>query len=227
MSCIPRPIINNRRLHLRIAEIFRVPPTEFKPQVDRKNRFIHPFVGGAFDPAKNRIRISRFSKPSTIKKIIRHERRHGFHELLRPQVSHSNEENERQFEETINPSIGLLTDVNNVLPRWKQRFPLLLAMLAPKSLLATPFFVLPELSRIHAFRKLIRAHGEDALILLYVSPPLTPKGAYSFQFSKWEKRMVAAGYLLPAGGLTEKGIAFLHDRLPPAQFRGRVDKLRN
>jgi hypothetical protein len=71
-------------------------------------------------------------------------------------------------------------------------------------------------------RKLIKKHGEDGILLLWVAPP---KKQDALQITKWEKEMVKKGYLKEDGGMTKKGLQYFRRHLQPAAIWKKLKEL--
>lgn len=69
-----------------------------------------------------------------------------------------------------------------------------------------------QLVRQTFVRNVIKRHGEDGLLLLWIAPP---KEMDALFVRSWEKKMVQNGYLKPEGGLTRKGLRYWRERLQP------------
>ncbi len=79
-----------------------------------------------------------------------------------------------------------------------------------------------QLRRQTKVRKLIKNHGEDGMLLLWVSPP---KKLNALKIPKWEKSMVKNGYLKKQGGLTRKGLQYFRRKLQTATVWNRLRKM--
>ncbi|MCX6802084.1 MAG: hypothetical protein NT067_03130 [Candidatus Diapherotrites archaeon] len=68
-----------------------------------------------------------------------------------------------------------------------------------------------------------RRHGVDGLILIFVNPPKDFKASKMF---KWEREMVAKGYLLKKGGMTRKGMQLARSLQPREMIFKRAKQAR-
>jgi len=71
---------------------------------------------------------------------------------------------------------------------------------------------LMQVSRSLYVRGLIKKHGEDGLLLLWVAPPKKLDALY---IKEWEREMVKKGYLKEKGGLTKSGLRYWREHLQP------------
>ncbi|MFH0954796.1 MAG: hypothetical protein V1777_01720 [Candidatus Micrarchaeota archaeon] len=236
---------STERLFKRFSQITGIPISELKPIIDRSNTdpnynisthsvrsirnesvLSHEYRHGLQILSRPQEFVPGLKSVNSKSRIGRLKKKYAFQkkavQWLEP--TNANPNNNLYLEALANYSQGFtalprVTVAGLALSAIKYGYPIRgLALLS--TLLPSFIQTVKRQSRV---RNLFEKHGEDAILLLWVSPP---KKMDALQVPIWEKQMVQNGYLESNGGITKKGLRFWRENLQAQAIWLRLGQMR-